>query len=710
MADTKISALTAATVVADANEFAINEAGVSKKVTAAQILGYSNIIKSAITYYVCPAGQTTASYDGAGGVSVTPSDSNDGLTPTTPFATIQKVADTIRGKILLNVVTVQLADVDGSHAYLTSNVVFENICLGGPPVSFFDVGAGPVTETYPTGYIYLKGNTTTRANVKVTGASTFNGTTSTAVRGVVFSGCNARVRGIKFQYYGNTLNAADSGAIQAHNGLLYAEDLDYQSDKKGTLLIGWYHAVIKIGGTFNITDGNLIDVLGASTGEFATPLTTALTIVNVSMASGSYFNAVVSANSFAKIFLDHADFRFSGLGTFTAFNAYEGGNLYSNDCFGASKLKIDFNTCSNATFVEASQGASAFFIVGASNSVGTQTGNILRNNLCRNGAYIGHQNLFTATNADTITSGGRITSGVFPGTDSYEANFRGQSRQAVRFFEVCGSNAWENGVFQFNRGRGTLASPSVVQSGDDLGTFNFCGWNSANYGAVARIYAEAVETFSGSTGAGRIHLATQSPGGVDNPTDRFRIDEFGELTALASRGVQSVWIGVANSNVTPVTVNANSTSAQNLMSWAVPAGGLNKLLKSLRVFCRGLYTTQSAQTPTMTFTLKLGSVTLATWLTTATTASVTNLAWQIEAWLTTATIGASGNLEGHGQLQVRLGTGAGASTDFLDTNTAVSSNLDLTASQTLQLTVTFSTNAASANSCSQRQMIVEVMN
>ncbi len=40
MADTKISALAAASSVAAANEFAINEAGTSKKVTAAQIANY----------------------------------------------------------------------------------------------------------------------------------------------------------------------------------------------------------------------------------------------------------------------------------------------------------------------------------------------------------------------------------------------------------------------------------------------------------------------------------------------------------------------------------------------------------------------------------------------------------------------------------------------------------------------------------------------
>lgn len=40
MADTKISALTAATTVADANEIPINEAGTTKKITALQIKAY----------------------------------------------------------------------------------------------------------------------------------------------------------------------------------------------------------------------------------------------------------------------------------------------------------------------------------------------------------------------------------------------------------------------------------------------------------------------------------------------------------------------------------------------------------------------------------------------------------------------------------------------------------------------------------------------
>ncbi len=42
MADTKISALTAVTTPARANEFAVNESGTSKKVTLEQVQNYLN--------------------------------------------------------------------------------------------------------------------------------------------------------------------------------------------------------------------------------------------------------------------------------------------------------------------------------------------------------------------------------------------------------------------------------------------------------------------------------------------------------------------------------------------------------------------------------------------------------------------------------------------------------------------------------------------
>ena len=56
MADTKISALTAATAVVAANEFAINEAGTSKKVTALQVQQFAAIQPYATGSFTVPTG------------------------------------------------------------------------------------------------------------------------------------------------------------------------------------------------------------------------------------------------------------------------------------------------------------------------------------------------------------------------------------------------------------------------------------------------------------------------------------------------------------------------------------------------------------------------------------------------------------------------------------------------------------------------------
>ena len=56
MADTKISALAAASAVIDANEFAINEAGTSKKVTGTQIRLFVHVRPYARGSFTVPTG------------------------------------------------------------------------------------------------------------------------------------------------------------------------------------------------------------------------------------------------------------------------------------------------------------------------------------------------------------------------------------------------------------------------------------------------------------------------------------------------------------------------------------------------------------------------------------------------------------------------------------------------------------------------------
>ncbi len=172
--------------------------------------------------------------------------------------------------------------------------------------------------------------------------------------------------------------------------------------------------------------------------------------------------------------------------------------------------------------------------------------------------------------------------------------------------------------------------------------------------------------------------------------------------------------GAGNSvtSTTPATVNTNTTSDQQLMELSLGAGYFNSANQPFLFDGAGVYTTQTAQTPTITLKIKLctisgcGSgtvVTLISIVSTATIAAVTNNNWNLAVMGYTHTTGATGNLEIHGPLAVDLGAlTTTADSIFVDTNTAVSSNIDLTAALFVDYTIAFSTNAATANIFTQR--------
>lgn len=163
-------------------------------------------------------------------------------------------------------------------------------------------------------------------------------------------------------------------------------------------------------------------------------------------------------------------------------------------------------------------------------------------------------------------------------------------------------------------------------------------------------------------------------------------------------------------NNTPVTAT-NPSAAANLMTATIPASSLNVVGKTLSIWAAGAYTTAGGQTPTFTLTVLLGGITPLTFTSTATTASVTKI-WNLDAVLSVVSTGATATLECHGIFSVELGAGAAGSvaeTSFNDTVIAVSSTVDLTASQTLKLQGLFSSSNA-GNSIVQRQFIVELEN
>ncbi len=170
-------------------------------------------------------------------------------------------------------------------------------------------------------------------------------------------------------------------------------------------------------------------------------------------------------------------------------------------------------------------------------------------------------------------------------------------------------------------------------------------------------------------------------------------------------------VGTSVTNITPVTVSANTTSDQQLMELTLAAGYFNSGGQPFLFNGAGIYTTPVAQTPTLTFKVKLctvsgcGSGTVVTLVnipSTATLASSTNNTWNVNFMGYTANTGATGNLEIHGPLNVDLGSLSTAPDSlFNDTNTAVSSNIDLTAALFIDFTVATSSGSAS-NSITQR--------
>lgn len=168
-------------------------------------------------------------------------------------------------------------------------------------------------------------------------------------------------------------------------------------------------------------------------------------------------------------------------------------------------------------------------------------------------------------------------------------------------------------------------------------------------------------------------------------------------------------------NTTPVTVSANTTADQTLQELALSAGTLNTLNAPYLAHGSGILTIGLAQTPALTFKVKLCTVsgcgsgtviTLASMVTGATVAA-TNNPWNLNLKIGTSATGGSGTLIAHGPLAVDIGALASvAAVVYNDTNTTVSSTINLAAALFIDFTV--ATSAGSAlNSFTQQLATIE---
>ena len=238
--------------------------------------------------------------------------------------------------------------------------------------------------------------------------------------------------------------------------------------------------------------------------------------------------------------------------------------------------------------------------------------------------------------------------------------------------------------------------------------------------------------FATSMGTGTVPACTAGTGGAlcqtegTSATGLASTDIFDANSTQHAASVNNNNTGdmpvsrVACVSVAPVTVAANVTTDQLLMSCTLSANLLNVVGRTLKVTTASIYSTPAASVSQMTEKIKLctvsgcGSGTVVTLVSIQSSAlgtiAVTNNAIQLPVFFTTQTAGASSTYEAHGCLNIDLNASiSGADTVFCDTNTAVSAAIDSTAQLFLQVTGAFST-ASASNSWSERQLIVEVLN
>jgi hypothetical protein len=137
-------------------------------------------------------------------------------------------------------------------------------------------------------------------------------------------------------------------------------------------------------------------------------------------------------------------------------------------------------------------------------------------------------------------------------------------------------------------------------------------------------------------------------------------------------------------------------TAQTLLSQVLAAGALNVKGRTLLVTGYVVFTSAAA-TPTLTIALLLGATTLATITTAALAGSQTNAQLQFQFQLSVASIGATGSIEAHGAVAVQLAAALGtALAEYADQVTAAVGSLNLTAAQTLSVTIAASSTITSA--------------
>lgn len=162
-------------------------------------------------------------------------------------------------------------------------------------------------------------------------------------------------------------------------------------------------------------------------------------------------------------------------------------------------------------------------------------------------------------------------------------------------------------------------------------------------------------------------------------------------------------------NITQVTVNGNTSAAQNLMSFVIPAGSMNQLQKTRRFTAFGTFTQNiEGERITWDMAVPFNNASTPANITTHNVSPV--MGWWMTVTLTTVVAGAGGQI----RVGMHMGIGSGYPNDIQGEPSAfsqsfLSSTIDLTSNQTLQFRIKYGT-ASTANVATQDELIAESLN
>lgn len=199
---------------------------------------------------------------------------------------------------------------------------------------------------------------------------------------------------------------------------------------------------------------------------------------------------------------------------------------------------------------------------------------------------------------------------------------------------------------------------------------------------------------------------------LESPSNFFTQYTFDGRTSPGSwRNSPNLSPSLLNVNITPVSVNANVTTDQVLMTFLIPANSINVINKTLNLICYG--NLDELNGPTIVFKVVLvngaTTTTLLSWTPNTPGVTKTGLPWRIYSTLITQATGVTGAIEVHGELSSDPSAVAGSiGQPILDLNVAPVV-VDLTLDQTLKILISFSTGSAS-NVGRQRMMTLQLLN